>query len=98
MTTQNESTVSPAATNRRRIRDWLVIAANVALVVAGIYSAYSLAASRHESMIGTPTTHVSFQPRSTLPTCKTSTVPKDPDSGRDTEPTVSRHRPVRPMV
>jgi hypothetical protein len=94
MTTQNESTASPAATSRRRIRDWLVVAANVVVVAAGIYSAYSLAASRHESMRGTPTTHVSFQPSSTLPTCKTSPAPKDPDADRDTVPTAVRVKVV----
>ena len=40
-----------------------MVAANVVVIAAGICSAYSLAASRHDSMIGTPTTHVSFQPR-----------------------------------
>lgn len=96
MTTKNESTASPAATSRKRIRDGHVVAANVVVIVAAIYSAYSLVASRHESMSGTPTSHVSFQPRSTPLTCKTSPIPKDAD--RNNVPTVSRHSPVRPMV
>jgi hypothetical protein len=98
MTSQNESTASPAAMNRRSIRDWLVVTANVVVIGAGIYSAYSLAASRHESTSGTPSTQVSFQPRSMPSTCKTFPVPKGPGTGLDTVPTVSRHSPVCPMV